>query len=104
MISRVWTARAAAADMPAYRAHLERTVFPVLRDIAGYEGAQLMTRADAGEIEVLVVTWWTSLDAIRAFAGRDVERAVVDEAVRPLLSTWDDRVRHYEVALTDDPD
>jgi hypothetical protein len=54
-------------------------------------------------VEIVVVTWWASLDAIRAFAGADVERAVVDPEVRPLLSAWDDRVTHYEIALRDEP-
>jgi heme-degrading monooxygenase HmoA len=102
MIARVWRGRTRAADVASYRAHLEGKVLPVLRDIAGYEGAKLLTRTDGGDIEILVVTWWTSLDAARAFAGVDVEHAVVDPEARPLLSAWDDRVRHYDVALSDD--
>jgi hypothetical protein len=43
------------------------------------------------------------MDAIRSFADADAERAVVDEEVRPLLSAWDDRVRHYEVTSSDEP-
>jgi heme-degrading monooxygenase HmoA len=103
VIARVWSARCAGAVVPAYRAHVEGSVLPVLRRIAGYAGAKLLTRPDAGEVEILVVTWWRSLDAIRSFAGADAERAVVDEEVRPLLSAWDDRVRHYEIALRDEP-
>lgn len=102
-IARVWRARTAGADVPAYRAHLEANVFPALRGIAGYAGARLLTRPDGGEVEILVVTWWRSLDAVRAFAGADVEQAVVDPEVRPLLSAWDDRVKHYEIALRDEP-
>lgn len=103
MIARVWRARTADADLSSYRAHLEGKVLPVLQDLAGYKGARLLTHADDGEVEILVVTWWTSLESIRAFAGIDVERAVVDPEVRPLLSTWDERVTHYEVALHDEP-
>jgi heme-degrading monooxygenase HmoA len=103
VIARIWSARTAAADVSSYRAHLEANVFPVLRGIAGYTGARLLTRRDGGEVELLVVTWWTSLESIRAFAGTDVEHAVVDPEVRPLLSAWDDRVRHYEIAASDEP-
>jgi hypothetical protein len=92
VIARVWSARCAGSAVPSYRAHLEGTVLPVLRRIGGYAGARLLTRPDAGEVEILVVTWSRSMDAIRSFADADAERAVVDEEVRPLLSAWDDRV------------
>jgi heme-degrading monooxygenase HmoA len=103
MIARIWSARTSAAHLSAYRSHVETKVLPVLRSIAGYQGAKLLTRAVEDDVEVIVVTWWTSLDAIRAFAGADVERAVVAEEVRPILKVWDDRVRHYEVAVSDEP-
>ena len=103
MIARLWTARLAAADVAAYRAHIERSVLPRLRGISGYAGSSLLTRADGGDVEVLVTTWWTSLEAIHRFAGADVERAVIAEEVRPLLKAWDDRVRHFDVVLSDEP-
>jgi heme-degrading monooxygenase HmoA len=102
-IARMWRARAAGTDLAAYRTHLEANVFPVLRGIAGYAGARLLTRPEGDEVEILVVTWWRSLETIRAFAGADVEQAVVDPEVRPLFSAWDERVRHYEIALRDEP-
>jgi heme-degrading monooxygenase HmoA len=101
MIARVWRGR--TSNVASYRAHLEGKVLPVLQDLDGYQGAKLLTRADGRDVEIVVVTWWASLDAIRAFAGADVERAVVDPEVRPLLSAWDDRVTHYEIALRDEP-
>jgi heme-degrading monooxygenase HmoA len=48
-------------------------------------------------VEFLVLTRWASMDAIRAFAGDDVGKAVVEpEAVQALLS-FDRTVQHYEV-------
>jgi len=43
------------------------------------------------------ITFFTSLDAIRGFAGDDCELAVVEEAARQALSRWDERVAHHEV-------
>ena len=37
------------------------------------------------------------MDAIRAFAGEDVETAVVREAPQAMMVRFDKRVRHYEV-------
>ncbi|MGH9311788.1 MAG: antibiotic biosynthesis monooxygenase family protein [Vicinamibacterales bacterium] len=103
MIARLWTARTAAANVSVYRTHIEQRVLPSLRSVAGYAGSTLLSHADSDDVEIVVVTWWTSLEAIRAFAGADVERAVVADEVRSLFERWDDRVRHYDVILADEP-
>jgi hypothetical protein len=43
------------------------------------------------------ITFFTSLDAVRGFAGDDYELAVVEDAARQALSRWDERVSHHEV-------
>ncbi len=44
------------------------------------------------------VTFFTSIDAVRGFAGEDYEQAVVEETARRALSRWDERVSHHDVA------
>ena len=41
-----------------------------------------------------------TLDAVRAFAGDDYERAVVPPKARALLARFDARSQHYEVIWT----
>ena len=43
------------------------------------------------------MTYFESIDAVRAFAGEDYEAAVVPREARELLTRFDDRSRHYEV-------
>src|SRR6266852_4442038 len=69
----------------------------------GYVGALLLQRDAAESVEVLVITWWRSLEAIRRFAGADLERAVVADEARAVLTQFDRRVRHYEVVVEDAP-
>jgi hypothetical protein len=45
------------------------------------------------------ITWFTSLDAVRGFAGDDYGQAVVEGAARAALSRWDERVSHHEVVV-----
>ena len=71
------------------------------KSLAGYAGAKLLQRTTGTGVEVVVLTWWESLDAIRAFAGDDLETAVVADAAAALLTDYDRRVRHYEVVLQD---
>jgi heme-degrading monooxygenase HmoA len=102
VIARVWTARAATANAPGYAEHLRTHVLPALRQVAGYSGALLLERPDGAEVELVVLTWWQSLESITGFAGADVETAVVADEAAALLAGYDERVRHYELVLRDD--
>ena len=59
--------------------------------------ASILRRNVERGVEFLVVTQWQSLDAIRRFAGNDVESAVVPDEVQQMMIEYDRRVRHYEV-------
>ena len=103
MIARIWSAQTTPAHAPAYATHLQHHVLPELRGLDGYAGTVLLQRAAPQGVEVLVITWWRSLAAIRAFAGADLERAVVADEARAVLKKFDRRVRHYEVVVEDTP-
>ncbi|HZS08788.1 MAG TPA: antibiotic biosynthesis monooxygenase [Blastocatellia bacterium] len=102
MIARLWTARVAQAQAPAYADHLKSRVLSALREVDGYDGAKLLERETADGVEIVVITLWQSLDAVRKFAGPDLERAVVSDEIAPLLLWYDRQVRHYEVVVEDD--
>jgi len=101
MIARVWSAQTTPTQAPAYVEHLNAHVLPALRAVDGYGGSMLLERAVSGAVEVVVITFWRSLDSIRGFAGDDLEGAVVAEEAAALLTQFDRRVRHYEVAVKD---
>jgi heme-degrading monooxygenase HmoA len=104
MIAREWRAFAVAPNDAAYEQHFREAVLPHLREIPGCIGAHLLRRTVAGEggdeVELIAVTYYESLEAIRAFAGDDLERAVVEPAARSVLSRFDERCRHYEIVAT----
>jgi heme-degrading monooxygenase HmoA len=97
MIVRVWRGWAAQAKSGDYPAHFRRAVLPELRATEGFLGATLMREDRAGEIEFVVMTRWASLDAIRAFAGETLDRAVVEPGAVAALERFDETVRHYDV-------
>jgi heme-degrading monooxygenase HmoA len=103
VIARFWSARATRAEAPAYAEHLRAHVLPDLRAVDGYDGAMLLERDTADGTEILVLTLWRSLDAIRAFAGDDVEEAVVADEAAKVLTDFERRVRHYELVVRDEP-
>jgi len=103
MIARLWSAKATLSQAPAYADHLKNHVLPAVRKVDGYSGAMLLERQADGAVEIIVITRWRSLDAIRAFAGADLEEAVVADEASALLTSFDRRVRHYELVVRDDP-
>jgi mannose-6-phosphate isomerase-like protein (cupin superfamily) len=99
MIARRWRAWAdGTANADAYAAHFERSVRPALENTGGFVDATLeRVEDDGGRTEIVVVTRWESIDAVRAFAGDDVEAAVVEPDARAVLDEVEERVRHVEL-------
>ena len=97
MISRHWTGVAKPGRGEAYEHHLRSDTFPRLAHIPGFVEASVLRRDVDGGTEFQVVTVWDSLEAVKAFAGPQVDVAVVPEAAQAMLSSYDERVRHYEV-------
>jgi heme-degrading monooxygenase HmoA len=97
LITRLWGARAAAAREQEYTGYFRQTVLPELRAVEGFLGAELLRQRGTGEVGFLVLTRWASMDAVRAFAGDNVETAVVHPQAAAMLIEFDRTVRHYEV-------
>src|SRR5256885_5358296 len=103
MIARLWSATTTPALSDSYVQHFEQTVQPQLQRVQGFLGTSVSVRPVPGSVEILVTTYWASFAAIDAFAGSDREVAVVAAEAAALLSDFDKRVRHYEVAFAEFP-
>jgi heme-degrading monooxygenase HmoA len=103
VIARLWSARTTTQNWPAYEEHFTKNVLPELRAVDGYVSSNLLNRNAGGEVEITVITFWRSLEAIDAFAQPDREAAIVAPNAAALLLDYDRHVRHYAVALADPP-
>jgi heme-degrading monooxygenase HmoA len=99
VIARTWRGSARPEQADAYVAHLRERTFPQLTTIPGHRGAYVLRRDGGSQVEFTVITLWESIDAIRRFAGDDPELAVVPPAAQALLSSYDDRAVHWDVAV-----
>ena len=99
MIVRQWRAWADYAAADHYEQHFREQVMPRLKRIEGFVGAQLLRRDNYGVIEFVALTTFESLDAIRAFAGEQFSRAVVAPEAQEMLSRYDERCVHFELAV-----
>jgi len=98
VIVRSWEGRARAGSADAYLAHLTEEVVPQIRAVSGCRGVQVLRGVDASSDTFMVLTLWSDLSAIEGFSGPDPEHAVVPAEAQALLSEFDERARHFEVA------
>jgi len=97
MITRIWRGWAPTATADDYQRHYETEVSEHLHLVSGFRGARLLRQEAGQEVMFTSIAFFTSLDAVRGFAGDDYEVAVVEEAARRALSHWDERVSHHDV-------
>jgi heme-degrading monooxygenase HmoA len=99
MIARTWRGWASPAIADDYQHHYETDVAEHLQQVAGFCGGRLLRRHDGDEVLFTSITFFTSMDDVRAFAGENPEHAMVEEAARRALTRWDELVSHDEVAV-----
>lgn len=99
MIARVWHGWTAPEDADAYEHFLRTKMFPSIHRVRGYLGADLLRSDETDEIAFVTITRFESLEAVKAFAGEEYERAVVEPEARRLLSRFDERPEHYDVVI-----
>jgi heme-degrading monooxygenase HmoA len=97
VIARVWYGRTRARDYDAYLAYLEESGVVELERTPGNRGVMVLRRLDADEAEFGVISFWDSLDAVKAFAGEDYEKAKYYPEDERFLLDQDPHVLHFEV-------
>lgn len=97
MIVREWRGRADLERGDAYPTHFRSRVISELRHIPGSLDADLLRRDLGDGIEFTILTRWASMEAMRAFAGSDPTRAVVEPGAAAALHDFDEHVTRHEV-------
>jgi heme-degrading monooxygenase HmoA len=97
MIARIWRGAVRPGDADAYGAYIGETGLADYAATPGNRGAWLLRRDEADRAEFVTFTLWESLDAIRGFAGDDVEKAVYYPEDDRYLIERGPTVSHYEV-------
>ena len=98
MIARIWRGVVRRENADTYAIYIRDTGFAAYAETPGNCGAWMLRRDDGDRTEFLTFSLWESLDAIRAFAGDDIEAAVLYPEDERYLIERDPTVRHYEVA------
>jgi heme-degrading monooxygenase HmoA len=70
---------------------------PGLKSLAGYQGGYILRRDRESDVEFIVLNFFDSLAAVRAFAGPDYQTAVFEPEALKLLLKAEPEAMHYEV-------
>lgn len=100
-ILRRWSSRIRSSDDQAYVDYISATGLRDYRGTTGNLGCQLLLRRLAdGSTEVTTLSWWESMEAIRAFAGENVEAARYYPEDDRFLLEKPPSVEHHQVAAS----
>jgi heme-degrading monooxygenase HmoA len=98
-ILREWRAEIRRSASAAYVEYVRSTGIVEYRRTPGNLGAVVAVRdIDEARSEIVTLSWWTSLEAIRAFAGDPPDRARYFPEDDEYLLTRPECVRHYRSA------
>lgn len=97
MIARIWKGITPTAKADQFYDYLMETGARDFASLAGNRGMLILRRTVNGQAEFLVISLWDSLDAIKQFAGPNVETARYYPDDSEYLVTLEPGVQHYEV-------
>lgn len=98
IVLRRWSSRIRTADERDYVAYIEATGLDDYRATPGNLGCQMLLRSlPDGTSEVTMLSWWTSMAAVEAFAGADVSLARYYPEDDRFLLEKPEHVEHHRV-------
>src|SRR6516225_4950762 len=99
MIARIWKGETLETKADQYFEYLKTTGIKDYQQTAGNQGVLVLRSIHEGHAEFCLLSLWESWDAIRAFAGNDVEKAFYYPEDPEYLLSMEPKVEHYEVLL-----
>jgi heme-degrading monooxygenase HmoA len=102
VICRIWHGRTLRSKADAYARFVASRAIPDYRSVPGNLNVYVLRRDDAEVSHFLTVTHWESEDAIRGFAGSDIQKARYYPEDADFLLEFEPHVQHYVVTASSD--
>ena len=97
MIARIWHGRTLTAKADEYERYLNASGVERILKTDGNHGVEVLRKADGPRTDFVVISYWESIDAVKRFAGKDFEKAVILDRDREFLIEVEPNVLHYDV-------
>ena len=98
-VARMWRGRVLRTRADAYQKYLNEAGITKLRAIKDNLGVQMFRRDEGAATEFVVISYWPNRDAIRAYAGADIEKVHELPRDREFLIDAPGTLRHYDVVM-----
>ncbi len=98
-VARIWHGRTPAAKADAYATYILDSDLRQMRALPGNLGIQVLRRDEGAFTDFLVISYWPSRDAVKQWAGANIELARYNDKDRELLVDLEPTVRHYDVVF-----
>jgi quinol monooxygenase YgiN len=96
MITRIWHGTTPATKSGEYLDLMRTIALPDYRSTPGNQGAYALRRIEGETAHFLMVTFWESEEAIRAFAGDDISVAKYYDFDKNFLLEMERSSSHYD--------
>lgn len=97
VIARIWRGVAERSKADGFLDYMMKTGVKDFRVKEGNRGVYVFRRNDKKRVEFLMISLWDSVNAIRNFAGEDIDRASYYPEDEKFLIKLEPKVKHYEV-------
>ena len=97
MIARMWHGITPTEKADEYLAFLQERARPDYRGTPGNIAAYILRRPEGNITHFTTLTYWSSLQAIEAFAGTDISRAKYYPEDSAFLLEFEPTVQHSEL-------
>jgi heme-degrading monooxygenase HmoA len=95
----MWHGVTDASRAHEYLDYLEKTGVAEYQETEGNRGVYVLQRVDRECAHFLLLTFWDSEDAIKRFAGSEIEKAKYYPEDEKFLLELEPTVTHYDVLL-----
>ncbi len=103
MLARIWRGVVRAEDAAPYFEYLQRTGLAEYCATPGNLGVLALRRVIDRGVEFVLVTLWASVDAVREFAGDDIDSAVFYPEDERFLLEFDRRLVRFNAVFQSTP-
>jgi heme-degrading monooxygenase HmoA len=100
MIARTWHGITEVSKADEYLDYLNKTGVAQYRATQGNLGVYVLRRIEGNKVHFLLLTLWESKDAIKRFAGSNIEKAKYYPKDEQFLLELEPMVTHYDVVVT----
>jgi heme-degrading monooxygenase HmoA len=99
MIARIWHGKTPSSKADEYFTFLQSSGIPDYQKTPGNRGVTVLRRISGDEAHFLLISLWESEEAIRRFAGADIDKAYYYPEDKEYLLEFEPNVTHYEVLM-----